>query len=195
MAYTTDTYFAIWTFDLCLMHFINVELPEMISDENFIWVPQLFGPLSGASILLMSLQHRASKPSNLSILLVFHTLKTRPLKISFWKHLKWFAVWQLAFRDQKIRGTFEKQAPWLVYSVMVPSNHFDSPQKFWTRTCPQIMDSRSLPPLSMLYFWSLCLSKTLPLRSRRIKSNLVINRKIRSNSAGDWPVVLFSVVL
>ena len=123
------------------MHFINVELPEMISDENFIWVPQLFGPLSGATIhnsLFQSLQRRGSKPWNLAILLVFYTLKTRPLKISFWKHLTWFAVWQLAFRDQKIRGTFEKQAPWLVYSVMVPSNHFDSQQKFWTRTCSPI---------------------------------------------------------
>lgn len=41
-----DTTIAIWTYDLCLMHLINVELPEMISDENVIWVPQLFGSLS-----------------------------------------------------------------------------------------------------------------------------------------------------
>ena len=64
-----------------------------------------------------------------------------------------------------------------------------------TRTCYQIMNSRSLLPLSILDFWSPCSSKTFSPRLRRNKSNLVFNRRFRNYSACDWPAVLFCFVL
>ena len=47
-------------------------------------VPKLFGPISGGTIPFISSQRRGSKPSNIAILLVFLSLKTR-YKIIFSK--------------------------------------------------------------------------------------------------------------
>ena len=85
-------------------------------------VPKLFGPVSGASIPVISSQRQGSKPSNFAILLVFLTfsyffLLSYFLTFSYffllfsYFLLLVFLTFSYFFRTRKVLGTFEKQAP------------------------------------------------------------------------------------
>ena len=53
----------------------TVPLATILPGACFSKVPEIFGPISGASILLISSQRQGFKPSNFAILLVLLTLK------------------------------------------------------------------------------------------------------------------------
>ena len=71
-------------------------------------VPKVFGPISGATIPLISSQRRGSKPSNFAILLVFLTFKTCS-KISFSKLADCSST--IGFSDPKSPRAFQETGP------------------------------------------------------------------------------------
>ena len=79
-------------------------------------------------------------------------------------------------------------------STTVASNHFGSHRKFWTRTSSTIENSRSFDLWSCSALLYICLSEILRPRFGRNRSNLVLGRRFRNDSAGIWPVTLFGVV-
>ena len=82
---------------------------ESTAGACFSKVPKLYGPISGATISLISSQHRGSKPSNFAILLVFSTLKRR-WEISFWKQADCSLT--SGFSGQKTSRDFRETGPW-----------------------------------------------------------------------------------
>ena len=93
-------------------------LLHSVKYTSFSKVPKFLGPISGATIPVISSQRRGSKPSNFAAILI-HTLKH--VKRSAFQN-KWIALLQMAFLARKNLGTFEKQA-----TVHICNNQLYSP--------------------------------------------------------------------